>query len=457
MRYTLSEVNLPVYKLTLKDESSTLIANYDPYNSTLCWDHNGQDIVLTEVPTTVAEKIFAISPTTPGTKTIALRKIKIQMGFACNYTCTYCSQNNQRAFSNDKAAETTAKVPGFFAKMASWFDGGTDGLGSDVHLEFWGGETLLYWQAVEELTKLLKNKYPNITLALFTNGSLVKKEMVDFAKEYKLHFIVSHDGPTFNEDRSKDPFDIPNQAEGLHYLFKTLNPLGLISFNATVSPKNYSLVRIREYIANKLQVKASEVKVTYDLATPYDSAGLSYVTHPQKRFDLINNIFDEMKSLYPFDMNLGMTDHFLHEFYQSLVKKETSEYVGQKCSMDLPSSIAVDIDGNVLTCQNVTAKGGHKIGHVDELVNVKLDTAFHWSQRSECVSCPVVQICKGACMFLKDNLWNAACDQHFTWGLAYLALALNLQTGMNLVKIEGDRIRRDGVLEVDVLKSGVAL
>jgi MoaA/NifB/PqqE/SkfB family radical SAM enzyme len=164
----------------------------------------------------------------------------------------------------------------------------------------------------------LREKYPKISLALFTNGSLVKKEMVDFAKKVSLHFIVSHDGPTFNEDRAKDPFDIPSQAEGLHYLFNTLNPLGLISFNATVSPKNYSITKIRDYIANKLGVDSKKIIVTNDLATPYDSEGLSYVTQPEKRRELVNNLFQEFKSLFPFNMKLGMTDQVMHDFYESI-------------------------------------------------------------------------------------------------------------------------------------------
>jgi hypothetical protein len=32
--------------------------------------------------------------------------------------------------------------------------------------------------------------------------------------------------------------------------------------------------------------------------------------------------------------------------------------------MDSPDAIAVDLRGNVMTCQNTGAKGAHKIGHV---------------------------------------------------------------------------------------------
>ena len=439
------------YNLHLQDPSGTRIAIYDPFHSQLLWEDNGEEVISSEVGYQ-RQIVNKTSPETPTSKSVSLKLIKIQMGFACNYSCSYCSQNNQRSFQKDTAQQTLVKASGFLSKMEHWFDGGHDKKGSGVHLEFWGGETLLYWDAVEKMARELRQKYPNIGLGLFTNGSLITKEMAEIAAEIRLHFVVSHDGPTFSEDRAKDPFDIPSQCENLKYLFNRLNPLGLISFNATISPKNYSLLDIRKFIAKKLEVDAKVVIITHDLATPYDSAGLNYVTNSEKRTNLINGIFSEMLKQYPFDLKVGMVDRFIHDFFESLRINRNGDTVGQKCQMDLPTSIAVDIDGNILTCQNVTAKGGHKIGHVDQLHEASLNTAYHWSHRKECVQCPVVQICKGACMFLTDNLWEAACDQHFTWGLAYLSLAIFLQTNRYLIKIDGATIRRPGETSIDIIR-----
>lgn len=438
------------YNLHLRDQSGTRVAEYDPYTSKLLWADSGEEVILSNPIAT--KSVTKVSPENPVGKSISLKKIKIQMGFACNYSCSYCSQNNQRAFQKDTAQETLNKVPAFLAKMPQWFDGGADGSGAGVHLEFWGGETLLYWAAVEKMATELRAKYPNISLALFTNGSIISKEMADVALKLKLHFIVSHDGPTFTEDRAKDPLDIPHQYENLKNLFDKLQPQGLVSFNATISPKNYSLLTIRKYIADKLKVDPKLVRLTHDLATPYDAAGMSYVSDSDKRTDLVNGIFTELVKQYPFDLNVGMIDLFIHDFFESISNQRNADSVGQKCSMDLPTSIALDIDGNVLTCQNVTAKGGHKIGHVDQFNEAELNTSYHWSTRSECVKCPVVQICKGSCMFLKDKLWEGACDQHFTWGLAYLSLALYLQTNTYLVKIDGAPIRKNTETSVDVLR-----
>lgn len=443
-----------MFQLHLSNGENIRVANYDPYKSTMKWEDTGEDtIVESNIKIKSYKNVHATSFENPAAKVNQLKKIKIQLGFSCNYSCSYCSQNSQRSFAADTAKKTLEKTELFFQKMEQWYDPGEAGDGSGTKLEFWGGETLLYWSSVEYLTVKIRARYPKMGLLVFTNGSLIKKEMVDFAAVNKVHFAVSHDGPTFNEDRAKDPFEIPEQAENLHYCFQTLNPLNLISFNATLSPKNYSLVKIREYIANKLRVSPSLISLSNDLLTPYDSVGLTYVTEESKRRELVTNIFEDTLKLYPFDLSVGMIGIQITEFYQSLISARMGETVGQKCSMDLPTSIALDIDGNVLTCQNVTSKGGHNIGHIDEFDGIKLTTATHWSKRDECRQCPVVQICRGACMFLKNELWSAACNQHFTWALAQLSLSLYLQTDRKLIKITGSNIRSKGVTEVGVLNT----
>ena len=74
------------------------------------------------------------------------------------------------------------------------------------------------------------------------------------------------------------------------------------------------------------------------------------------------------------------------EFYASIQRRRPIEALGQKCGMDSPDAIAVDLRGNVMTCQNTGAKGVHKIGHVDDFSAIALDTATHFAFRPECVS-----------------------------------------------------------------------
>jgi uncharacterized protein len=441
------------FELQLLDElDNTRLAILDTESSSLFWKDSSENLITNLNSEQLnSSPIHPISKLNPGKKTSHLKTIKIQLGFACNFTCNYCSQNSLRDKNVESISNQILKTESFISKLPSFFGAGEFGDGRNVSIEFWGGETLIYWDSVKILTKYFRAKFPIINLGLFTNGSLINNEMADFALEYKLHFIISHDGPTFNEDRSKDPLDTTNTKQSIKYLFDKLSPYNLVSFNATVSIKNYSLIKIAEYIAERLNVTADKISLHYELATPYDLQTLEYVVKKNQRNEYIQKIYYEYLSQYPFKLFAGNLGRDLQLFYQnfSQLKKLNSYY--QKCNMDNPSSIAVDLEGNVLTCQNVTSTSGHKIGSILEFEKISLNTSTHFLNRKSCIQCPVVNICKGSCMFLEGNMWEAACEQHFTWSLAFLALALKLETNHKLISIQGQNIRNKDETMISVI------
>ena len=131
----------------------------------------------------------------------------------------------------------------------------------------------------------------------------------------------------------------------------------------------------------------------------------------------------------------------MEEFFRSIAFNRPLEAVGQKCGMDMPDDIAVDLQGNVMTCQNTGAQGKHKIGHVSKFDEIALNTSTHFSHREECMHCPVVQLCKGSCMYLDGPLFAQSCHNSYALNLGILRAALFRITGKVLTKIEGD-IRR---------------
>jgi len=136
-------------------------------------------------------------------------------------------------------------------------------------------------------------------------------------------------------------------------------------------------------------------------------------------------------------MPVGAVRGKCEDFYRSIAQGRPVRTLGQKCGMDKTEHLAVDLKGNALTCQNTSASNGHGIGNVDAFDNIRLTTSRHWSTRSECNRCPVVQLCKGSCMFLDGNLWDQSCDNSYTWNLSMLAVALYWLTRLVLVKIDG--------------------
>lgn len=183
---------------------------------------------------------------------------------------------------------------------------------------------------------------------------------------------------------------------------------------------------------------------------PYDQGGMSLSLLGQDRLRYLHQVFWELATGSA--MAVGTMRDKVDEFMRAQAQSRPLAALGQKCGMDRDDSIAVDMKGNVVTCQNMSASTQHKIGHVDQFDEIRLNTAYHFSTRSECPRCPVVQLCKGACLFLEDEFWAAACDNAFAHNLAVLAAALYYQTqGLILTRIEGDAIRRDGVTVLDVI------
>jgi uncharacterized protein len=109
--------------------------------------------------------------------------------------------------------------------------------------------------------------------------------------------------------------------------------------------------------------------------------------------------------------------------------------------MDRADQLAVDLSGQVMTCQNTGAKGRHGIGSLAAVDAIRLDTAWHWSHRECCNHCPVLQLCKGGCMFLEDELFAQSCENEFHYNRAILAGVIKYVTGLELERIEGD-VRR---------------
>ena len=125
-------------------------------------------------------------------------------------------------------------------------------------------------------------------------------------------------------------------------------------------------------------------------------------------------------------------------------QEATYRQPGQRCGMDHNDRVAIDLRGNVLTCQNATAASvapngkSHKIGHVSSLDDVVLDTATHWTMREKCASCPVLRLCGGGCMFSQGEAFEISCEGSYTDRITQFAIAFEQVTGFIPVYIDGE-------------------
>jgi uncharacterized protein len=440
------------YRLTLQGPNGfSKIALYHPAVSSLTWE-DGTDIPLPSVFPRVErewEPFWHINhPTNPGGKSHDIRHLKLQLGLKCNYSCQYCSQAHQPHDLDGRSED----IEPFMTQLEDWFAGGTDGRGGGVKIEFWGGEPFVYWKLLKPLGRAVKARYPGAMLTIITNGSLLDDEKLAWVEELDVGVGLSHDGPA-QKFRGPDPLRENANLANIQRWWRRRGPVGRMSFNCVLHRHNQSIKAVRQYIAEKLDVPPMSVEIsTEEIMLPYDGGGLALSLKGDEHQRYMHTLFWELAT--GSGMSVQTLREKVDEFLRSIAEKRPLASLGQKCGMDRQDSIAVDLKGNVMTCQNMSALTKHGIGNVEAFDDIALTTSYHFNTRAECPKCPLVQLCKGACMFLEDKYWTAACDNAFTHNLAVLAAALYHQTRLILTKIEGAAIRRDDTQSVDVIDVG---
>jgi len=440
------------FYLEKEGDGTELVLNYDNSTSELRYE-NG-DIVIPQDTFRDWQPFYKMNA---GKRN--LTKIKIQLGLKCNYSCEYCSQrfvprNPNDTFIHEEEGETAQEIAEFIKK----FDNVS--IGEELKFELWGGEPFLYFEKMQMVTEQLHKKYPKATFSVITNGSLLNQEIIDFIQKYKFSVSISHDG-IGQKTRGQDPLEDADKKKWLFKLRNLLVPDNRFSVNAMIHKNNDSRLEVQKWMINNFGMIAIGEGGTVDA---YDEGGASmswqseeeHIGYRRKAFREIMN-----RKINQFSILNQKLEHFI----TSLKEQRPSSSLGQKCSMDRPDNMSVDLNGNVTTCQNVTASShnpdgmSHSIGHMDDLESVNIKTGTHWSDREECPKCPVLHLCQGSCLFLSPNSkeWKLSCDNSYSDNVVWLAAGLYEITGYVLYRIENDDLSeyRKDVFGFNTTKYGV--
>ncbi len=414
---------------------------YSPYESTLV-DETGHSM-LSDVAAAKFAVAVAVSPRSPGLKSAVPSTLKIQLGLGCNYTCSYCNQASEVSLGT---ASKVADAENFLQSLDGWL------LGVPDRIEFWGGEPLLYFAKLKTLLPELQARFPKANFTMVSNGSLLNEEILAFIERFDIFVAISHDGPG-QYLRGPDPFEIPESAKWLRLFWQQRGRAqDRASFNVVLTPANADIAITRQWLADKLGDPGLSLDVE-GIVSVYDNqtlGGAGYWT-PTQYAQLSQSVYQAFANNEV--LNFRSITRKAVDFIDSIRTQRPASALGQKCGMDDSSHLAVDLKGNVMTCQNTGAKGKHKIGEVGAMSDVRLNTATHWSHRESCNYCPVLQLCKGSCMFLNDSLFAQSCENEYHYNQAILAGIIRKVTGLTLVSISGD-IRRPAIKRVIPLTAG---
>lgn len=359
----------------------------------------------------------AFSPSQPVIGKTQPRILKIQLGLGCNYACSYCSQGGQKPIlTSNKDAQQ------FIDQLDSWLHQ------HPAKIEFWGGEPILYWQKIEALVPALKARFPDAALSIVTNGSLLTAGKAAWLHRMGFTVAVSHDGPG-QSLRGEDPFNDPAWVAMIRDVFKLFG--NRITFNTVITPLNFDLVQTFLWFEERM---GFEVNVNIeDIVTDYGGA--------QWTDDQLQAMYQSIKANTASGLSLAFPRlrWSAMQLMESLAIGKVLAGSHQVCGMDRRDQLAVDLHGNVLTCQNAGADSGHLIGHVNDLGSVSLNTSQSFANRPDCNNCPVVHLCYGSCMFLDGKDFASSCKASYWYNRAILEGVITLLTGQTVCSISGWR------------------
>jgi uncharacterized protein len=397
-----------------------------------------------QIPKQNGKEFVAFDKNNPLKKSKLIKHLKIQMGLSCNYSCDYCSQKFV-----ERAPETSKKdIDAFLEKLEVLEFDENEGL----KIEFWGGEPFVYWKTMKPLAEALKEKFTTWVrkpqFSVITNGSILSDDIIDWLMMMNFSVSISHDGPG-QPVRGPDPFDDPEQKERLIGFYRMMTRLRKgISFNPMMNSKNKSRKAVYDWFVNMLGDENIQLGEG-GIVDAYDEDGVTNsLQTKQEHFEYRQTAFSD---IYTTQGKIGFVNILgkINGLVNNILTHADAKYLGQKCGMDDEHSLAVDLRGNVMTCQNVssleTSKNGesHHGGTLEDYDNVAIKSSTHWSNRKECSGCPVLHICKGACMFLDKKFWDISCANAYSDNVPLFALAIQAITGYIPTLIKNDDLPLD--------------
>lgn len=326
-----------------------------------------------------------------------INTVFLMLGNSCNMNCAYCLQHPlvHKALTR----EVNPEIYDFLEEVINENT-------RPLHLQFYGGEPLLYFGTIQEVVAAVKQRKLPITFGIITNGRALTDEMVRFFNARNFTVCVSWDGPHVRETRGYDVFSVPETRE-------RILALGHLCLSAVLSAKAYP----REVLQAFQQISEEYSAIHgYQIAVNLDEimdTGL-----PKKDLLAIDygRVAREMKEMtlrfldgfgkrvpverYTEEAYIRQLFHALKEFYLT-GKGKWNRYTAA-CGNGL-TVLNLDLQGNLYPCHNTSRKVGTiRDGYFSYLQRI-LAGDHTREHRKECLSCTALAFCQGGCKLVGDK------------------------------------------------------
>jgi uncharacterized protein len=351
---------------------------------------------------------------TKGNKPVALR---ILLGHACNYSCSYCMQKD---IGNPSERPLNVFTGQFVRQVKENLD-----LSNLERVELWGGEPFLYWKDMMKIMSALDRE--GLIFYMSTNGSALQPKHLDFFLTLKaiVTFSISHDGPGQEALRGAD---ILEKKGPMLAQWEKHFPKISFSVNPVLTDTNYDLFAINDYFKSWAdRYGLTTMSIGWTIGRVYDKDNLEnsalHVIRGEN-LDKFRKIESDYLDALIKEFKAGTFPSATSRFLPSLLWEEYTGVMGyirtleneqpltmtSGCGADADDLISLDLNGAVRTCPHTDES--FISGHLTDLASVEIKNIDleRKNRKDHCFNCPVYRICKSSCPInFDDEVFKTNC------------------------------------------------
>lgn len=344
--------------------------------------------------------------------------IRILLGHACNYNCTYCMQKD---IGNPSERPQSIYTETFIANVKRNLN-----LERLHRVELWGGEPFLYWKDMVEIMTFFDS--PDREFFISTNGSPFVQKHVDFFKSLQAKVLISlsHDAVGQEKLRGEDILFKPKKVEIIKQLLDLPN-VGL-GFSTVISNENCDLYAINDYFFDFCKnngIDQKRMKITFIPAKNYDvhdteMASSNYILRGEKLKEFASHLYEFTdQSLKDTERTRFLKNNIIYSpegviEYALFLKRATPITTKSGCGADSNDVLSVDIQGNVRLCPHTD--GSFIAGRLEDVTKVEIKGMDILRKKTHCMKCPVKRLCRSSCPIkFPDHVFYSNCALEKVW------------------------------------------
>ena len=328
-----------------------------------------------------------------------INTIFIMLGNSCNMNCAYCLQHP--LVHSPLSAEVNPEIYDFISEVAK--DNGPSG----VHLQFYGGEPLLYFSSIKKIVEETKDRNISCTYSVISNGRAITDEMVEFFNAQEMPVTISWDGPNVLETRGFDVF-----ADAV--MRRRLLSIRQLGLSGVISAKAYPMELLDAFQAisdEYRKIHGYQVRINLDEILDTGIAARDLLAVDYER---VAREMHELTKLYLENFVGGEKSEseytkimYIEGFFQQLSRficQNNGEWnrFTAACGNGL-TVLNMDLDGKLYHCHNTSkAAGSIHTPFFEYLQRILAEdkTSVH---REGCLECPALAFCQGGCKLVGEQ------------------------------------------------------